>query len=357
VLRAYALLPLLAAGCTRPAESRAYAELEVGASALTDVTVEIVGGHGAIHELADHRLELWANAPDIRVRVDVGATAAGDWTISARNVLTDAIMTEGGVISMRAPDQFPTTGVFRTQLAPGLHELRIAPPDVDVMAPFRVAAMADIQMALPEVDDMFEVISVVPDARFVICMGDITQRSGIEEYDMFDRQLQTLTIPFYTTLGNHELWEDHDRYFSRYGRASFQFEFKGTVFTFADSGDGGIDPIVEGWLDEWLEAAKDRTNVFLTHFPPIDPVGTRYGGFRSAEDGRRLLARLVKGNVDLTLYGHIHTLVEYENAGIPAYISGGGGAEPMKWDGIGRHFLLIDFVPSGVANVSVQRVD
>ena len=31
----------------------------------------------------------------------------------------------------------------------------------------------------------------------------------------------------------------------------------------------------------------------------------------------------------------------YENAGIPAYISGGGGALPELWDGIGRHFLVV----------------
>jgi 3',5'-cyclic AMP phosphodiesterase CpdA len=217
--------------------------------------------------------------------------------------------------------------------------------------------MADIQTAMPDVDDVFVMISQTPDARFVVSMGDITQRGGIEEYDMFDRQLQYLTIPYYTTLGNHELWAPADRYFSRYGRASFHFEFKGTAFTFVDSGDAGLDPTVEGWLDEWLDEARDKVHVFLTHFPPVDPVGTRYAGFRSAEDGRRLLARLIKGNVDLTLYGHIHTLVEFENGGIPAYISGGGGAEPVKWDGINRHFLVIDFAPSGVANVSVTRVD
>jgi predicted phosphodiesterase len=347
----------LFAGCTRPAESRALQELEVGTSTLSDVTVEIGDSLAAIHNLSDHTLELWAGAPDIRIRMDVGATAAGDWTITVRNVTTDAIMTEGGMISMRAPDQFPTVAIFHTQLAAGFHELRVAPPDADVPGPFRVAAMADIQTALPDVDDVFELISQTPDARFVISMGDITQRAGIEEYDMFDRQLQTLTIPYYTTLGNHELWADADRYFSRYGRASFQFEFKGAAFTFVDSGDGGLDPIVEGWLDDWLDKAKDKVSIFLTHFPPIDPVGTRYGGMRSAEDGRRLIARLVKANVDLALYGHIHSYKSFENGGIPAYISGGGGAQPEKWDGINRHFLVIDIAPIGIANVSVTRVD
>jgi hypothetical protein len=100
--------------------------------------------------------------------------------------------------------------------------------------------------------------------------------------------------------------------------------------------------------------------------PPVDPFGMRYGSFRSTRDGRRLISRLVEGGVDLTLYGHIHTLVEYENGGIPAYISGGGGAAPMKLDGIDRHFLVVELAPDlgasaplggGIGAVEVHRVD
>jgi 3',5'-cyclic-AMP phosphodiesterase len=212
---------------------------------------------------------------------------------------------------------------------------------------------------LPDVDDVFARISAVPNARFVVAMGDITERSLIEEYDLFERQLVTLTIPFYTTLGNHELWADHMRFFDRFGRSSFQFTFKGATFTFADSGDAGLDPIVEAQVVDWLAAARDGTSVFLTHIPPVDPLGVRYGGFRSTQDGRRLLTRLAEARVDLTLYGHIHTLIEYENAGIPAFISGGGGADPMTWDGIDRHFLLVELDPGAgtFRKVDVVRVD
>lgn len=353
-MRALLLLALFA--CTRPAESRAPLEVDIGTASLTDVSVEVDGGLAAIRKLGDHELELWSQSPVLDITLEVGNTAGGVWTITARNILTDAVLTENGVTHTRAPDQFSTVGVFSLSLAPGTHRLHIAPPD-EATGTFRVCAMADIQTALPEVHEVFERINAVPGARFVVAMGDITQRSLIEEYDTFDRQLQTLRIPFYTTLGNHELWADPSRYFDRYGRASFQFSFKGTAFTFVDSGDAGLDPLVEEWLDGWLVDAKDQPHVFLTHFPPIDPVGIRYGGFRSADDARRLLARLVKGNVDLTLYGHIHTFIEFENAGIPAFVSGGGGADPMAWDDINRHFLVIDFDAGGVTNVSVQRVD
>ncbi|HEY5945561.1 MAG TPA: metallophosphoesterase [Kofleriaceae bacterium] len=349
----------LLAACTRPADERAPLELSVGNAAIADASVEVAGGLAAVRELTDHKLELWANSPVLSINLVVGNTAGGDWTIIVRNTLVDAVLDEGTARYTRDVDQHPTVGIFHVPLAPGAHTLRVAPPDADTIEPFTVAAMADIQTALPEVDDVFERISAVPNARFVIAMGDITERSQVDEYELFEKQLVTLTIPFYTTLGNHELWADPARFFDRFGRASFQFEFKGAMFTFADSGDAGIDPLVEEWLQGWLANARDRTSIFLTHIPPIDPLGVRYGGFRSTQDGRRLLTRLAEANVDLTLYGHIHTYVKFDNAGIPAYISGGGGAEPMKWDGINRHFLVvnIDPVAGAIQSVDVVRVD
>jgi 3',5'-cyclic AMP phosphodiesterase CpdA len=301
---------------------------------------------------------VWSQTPDLELAVTLDATAAGPWTIVARNTLVDAVLTEHGAVHPRAPGGPPTVASFAVTLGAGTTVLRIAPPDADRVEPYRFAAMADIQTALPIVDDVFRAISAVPELRFVAGMGDLTERGELAEYELFEHQLETLTIPFYTTLGNHELWSPPARFFDRYGRASFHFRFKGAAFTFVDSGDAGIDPLVEDWLDGWLAEARDQAHVFLTHVPPLDPFGGRYGSFRSAEDARRLVARLVEGHVDLTLYGHLHTYIKYENAGIPAYISGGGGALPMKWDGIDRHFLVVTVDPAAglVGDVVVHRV-
>ena len=54
----------------------------------------------------------------------------------------------------------------------------------------------------------------------------------------------------------------------------------------------------------------------------------------------------------------MHSYYAYSNAGIPAYITGGGGAIPEQLDGIGRHYLTVD-VDSvrQVSEVAVVRVD
>ena len=352
-----ALLILALVACTRPSAERALGDLEIGSAVLGSTTVTVTDGMAAIRRLVDQRVELWASAPAIEVTIFVDATSAGEWTIVVNNTPVDAVLAIDGRTVVRDNGPRPTVATFRVPLIVGANKLAIAPPDAELPGAFRVAAMADIQTAMPSVHEVFEAISQTPDLRFVIAMGDITDRAELAEYELFEEKLLALDIPFYSTIGNHELWADPDRWFVRYGRMNFQFTFKGAVFTFVDSGDGGLDPIVEDWLDGWLAKAGERPHVFLTHMPPIDPVGHRYGGFRSMRDAHRLLARLVEGGVDLTLYGHIHTYVEFENAGIPAHISGGGGADPMKFDDINRHFLVLDLDDTAILSVSVHRVD
>lgn len=351
---------LLLVGCTRPGEERAELELTVGSAEFPDVSVQVAGGLAAVRDLADHRLELWAESPVLDVAMTVGQSQAGTHRVIVRNAMPDAVLAvDGGAPQVRlALGDRPTVATFDVALTDGPHQLHVAPPDADVVEPYRVAAMADIQTALDVVDDVFHAIDEVPDARFVVGMGDLTQRAKESEYDLFEEQLGELDIPFYTTLGNHELWSDPDAYMRRFGRPSFQFEFKGAAFTYVDSGDCGLDPLVDGWLDGWLAHAADELSLFMTHVPPIDPVGMRDGSFRSAEDGHRVLEKLARANVDLTLYGHIHTYVAFENAGIRAYISGGGGAIPVAWDGIDRHFLVVALDPAAgtVGDVEVHRV-
>ncbi|MBK9036104.1 MAG: metallophosphoesterase [Myxococcales bacterium] len=347
---------LALAACTRPGEDRALADGQVGVATSAGVTVAVTDRLAAIRTLAPGQLELWASAPVLEVTIDVPVSAAGAWRVTVANALPDADLREAGVaIGTAVAAPRPTVLVRDVALTAGRHVITVGPAP-EGPGPFRIAAMADIQTGLPTVDEVFAAIATTS-PRFVVCMGDLTERSGLEEYALFEAQLATLPVPFYTTLGNHELWADPARYFDRYGRATFQFVYRDVAFTFADSGDAGLDPLVEDEVDAWLARAADRTHVFLTHFPPIDPVGIRDGAFRSRRDAHRLIGKLADAGVDLALYGHIHSYAAFEHAGIPAYVSGGGGARPELWDGIGRHFLVLELEAGARPIVGVRRVD
>jgi 3',5'-cyclic-AMP phosphodiesterase len=349
---------VLAAGCLRSGEDRSRADEEVGRSEAAGLTVEVAGGLAHIRTLESGRAVLWSSAPVLSLTLTRDAGAPSSWELELRNATPDAVLSGDAVALESLPAPWPTVHRYRVELAAGVTELTLAPPDHDQPTTFRFAAMADIQNAMDRVDEIFAHISARDDLRFVMFMGDLTEEASTEEYELFERQIETLDIPFYGTIGNHELWDDPDRWRERFGRYNVHFRFKDVAFTFVDSGNGSIDPVVYDWLDSWLEDNRDRVHVFGTHYPAIDPIGVRSGSFRSRPEAARLLAMLAGGNVDLTLYGHIHSYYAYANAGIPAFISGGGGAWPERWDGVGRHYLVVEATAGrGIDGVSLVRVD
>jgi 3',5'-cyclic AMP phosphodiesterase CpdA len=255
------------------------------------------------------------------------------------------------------PGAFPTERRW-TFTPTAAMTLRVAPPDADLIGPFSFAVLADVQEAIDEVQDIYRLMAADPTIRFVVFNGDLTRWGNTEELERFQRELQSLPVPLFATLGNHELGSSPPAFHTLFGRGSFRYVYRGVQFTMLDSASATIAPLTYSRLEGWLAEGRDRVHVVGMHIPPIDPVGTRNGAFASRAEAARLLAMLAGGGVDLTLYGHIHSYYSFWNAGIPAYISGGGGAIPERFDGIGRHFLVVD---TGGAEkevkVRVVRVD
>src|SRR5690606_37001251 len=91
--------------------------------------------------------------------------------------------------------------------------LRVAPPDADRGDEvWRFAVMGDIQRALGHVDEVFARINEDPRVRFVASTGDLVQRGRIDEYELLEEQLAALDVPYFSTIGNHELFADHERW-------------------------------------------------------------------------------------------------------------------------------------------------
>ncbi len=349
-----ALLALGAlAACTRPAEDRATRDEQIGRASIAGADVEIAGGLAHIRTLAPGQLTLWAQAPVLDLTLDLAAAAT--WTITVDNALAD--LTLAGATPL--PSTRPTLRAWTLALPAGRSTLTIAPPDTADLAPWSFVVMGDIQTAMPSVHEVFDRISAEPGPRFVISTGDVVDRGREDEYVLFEQQLAHLDLPFYSTIGNHELWGDIDGWYSRFGRATVHFDFRGVAFSLVDSASAGIDPATLTALDGWLTEHASDLHVFATHYPPLDPIGVRQGSFASRREAQTLLARLAATSVDITFYGHLHTYTSFSNAGIPAHVSGGGGADPMAFDGIDRHFLVVDVDPVAqrVTGVRIVRVD
>lgn len=341
------MLPFsLLLGCERPAADRAERDLTIGQAGNAELSVRVDSGLAAVRALSAERLVLWGSAPSYEFVLESAEPASV--RLELQNCLSDAelfALSPSGIVLGEEPSTLPTRRVFTLELPAGTSRFRVAAPDADDAGPFRIALLSDVQEALDRVSDIFERLNLEPDVRFLLGAGDLTERGTVEQLELYQEELEALDVPYFTTLGNHELGASPTLYHDYFGRGNFHFDFRGVSFTLLDSASATLDPLVYDWLDGWLRAAEDRVHIVGMHIPPLDPIGVRNGAFASRPEAAKLLSRLAAGHVDLTVYGHIHSFYEFENAGIRAYISGGGGAIPERFDNVGRHFLVFDLDP------------
>jgi 3',5'-cyclic-AMP phosphodiesterase len=351
-----------AAGCVHVADDRADRDLTVGKASIAGASVDVADGLSAVRSLSPRSLHLWAGAPAVTAHLHVGAETAGRWTVRLENTLFDAIVeAKAGGSSLAIEEQPPevrTDRTFFVELAEGDTDLTIVPPEAEDISPFRFAIYADVQEAIDRVQDIYRKMNEDPTLRFALITGDLTSQGKPEQLERFQREMRTLTFPCYATIGNHELGTRDDLFQEYFGRASYRFWYRRMQFLMVDSASATVAPKVYDWLDGWLGEHEGSLRLAIMHIPPIDPVGERNGSFASRAEAAKLLGTLHRGGVDLTVYGHVHSYYAFENAGIPAYISGGGGAIPERLDGIGRHFLVVTADPAAAkTEVTMVRVD
>jgi 3',5'-cyclic-AMP phosphodiesterase len=357
--RSIAVGMLILMACVRPTEERAERDLEIGRASTGGLAVRVSGGLAAVRALTVDRLVLWSSAPGW----DLELTSDGprELSVELRNVMRSAelvVVEPPGVALTPLGGDIVTAKRYTLVLPAGVTRLRLAAPNADRDGAFTFALMSDVQEAIGAVNDLFQRMNQEENVEFLLGCGDLTEQGSVKELEQYERELRSLELPYYTTLGNHELGANPPPYQEYFGRASFQFRHRGVAFTLLDSASATLDPLVDGWVDEWLLAARDDVHIVGMHIPPLDPVGVRNGAFASRSEAASLLARFAEARVDLTLYGHIHSYYSFDNAGIPALISGGGGALPERFDTVGRHFMLIDVdARRGVTGRRVVRVD
>lgn len=346
---------LIGAGCFQPSEERALRDLEVGKASGSGARVHVDGGQAAVRSLSEGTIVLWAGAPSFSLSLHLEEAAPRTWTLELHNGMADIALEGVDVRSTEKLSATRTRWVFDAD-PPAHMRLRLSAPGGSEPGPFQFAVLSDVQSAVDRVQDVFRTMNGTPDLDFVWTTGDLTEQGTADQMERFQKELESLSIPMYGTLGNHEAFEAPTPWHSWFGRCNVHFWHRGVAFTALDSASATVDPLAYDWLEGWLEQARDSTHVFATHIPILDPIGVRGGGFASRNEAAKLLSMLARGRTDVIFYGHIHSYYEFESAGIPAYISGGGGALPERFDGIGRHFLVVDADPdAGVT--AVRRVD
>lgn len=346
------LLPFaaLVAACLQPSSRHVDLDEEVGFATEAGSTLTIDGGLGAIQNLTSSAATIWSASPVLELDV---APAITPFTLEVRNIPADAELVLDGTAIVRSPSEVPTAGVWRLDVG---GQVRIAPPDAATPGAHRIAVLSDIQEAIGEVQDIFGRMNADTSIRFVVSTGDLTSSGTFGQLERFQEELELLDVPFYSTLGNHEV-PHPGSWHTLFGPFSSYFEFRGVAYSLVDSSNATVDPRELEVLRGWTDAHVDEPHLFLTHVPLFDYAGLRSGSFRSRNEAARLVDVLAEGDVDALFFGHVHSYYAYGLGGVDAYISGGGGAAEEELDGIGRHYLVVDLDPTGIQSVGRVTVD
>src|SRR5262245_14714703 len=136
---AIALGAALAGSCLDVAEDRARRDLTVGQAEIGESRVSVHEGLAAVRRIEPGKLWLWAGAPRLSIRMEIGTASGGPWEITIENVLSDAELsaqtTTGerlGVTLVDAPR--PTRRSWTVQMPPGSTvTLELRTPDAETL--------------------------------------------------------------------------------------------------------------------------------------------------------------------------------------------------------------------------------
>lgn len=360
-MKAY-FLPVLGSlcltACLLPADERAELDREVGQLEQAGDRLSVRDGLASVRSYDGSNLTLWAQGPELELDITPSSNAPRNLRVDVLNCTQGALLTLGE-LTLPAEAIAGRAASCRYDLTlSGDTTFRIAPSDARVEDTYVFGVLSDIQRGVGEVREVFERMNEDPELRFIISSGDLANVGTRPELVRIQEELQILNVPFFSTVGNHEMGAPPKHWHELFGLFNPHFVFKGIAFSLVDSGNATIDPTVYGWLSDWLAEARDSTHVVVTHVPPLDPVGLRGGGFRSRKEAAKFLSRLGTGRVDALFLGHIHSYYAFSSAGVPTFISGGGGAIQEQLDGIGRHYLRVRAsARRGIEDVAIVRVD
>lgn len=177
-------------------------------------------------------------------------------------------------------------------------------------------------------------INTLKNVDFVVFTGDNIDTANSADLEQFLKIANTLKIPYYIVIGNHEVFKSQHftkvdymkmvRKYSKYCKpksANYVFERKGIVFVVVD----GAKEVIPGpagyfkkdtlkWLDKQLTKYKNSQVVILQHFPIVPPCYNRTHTTYNVESYEAVLKKHT--NVIAIISGHYHTNGETKKDGI-----------------------------------------
>ncbi|TDG09593.1 phosphodiesterase [Paraburkholderia guartelaensis] len=230
-----------------------------------------------------------------------------------------------------------------------ISDLHIKPPGA--LAYRRVDTAASLARTIARLN----ALTPRPDA--VLMTGDLVDQGSVEEYRHLKSLLDTLEIPYWLLIGNHDAREPLREVFAdrpelREGGEFIQYAVDlGALRVIAlDSMQPGqsAGTLCEkrlAWLAKQLDAARGKPVIVALHHPPFDCGIGHMDAIRLDDSAARALEALVAQhpNVERVLCGHVHR---------PMFVRFGGtiaAAVPAP-----AHQVTLDLAPDAPSTFTLE---
>lgn len=209
---------------------------------------------------------------------------------------------------------------------------------------FRLAVLADVQTNPTQfsliIDRIQKEASLAEHAgellAGVLIAGDLTESSSEDEFRIFGELLETASVPFALTAGNHDVYESHLPFYNQnFGPGNYAFNVCGARIAMLDTGSGAIADSVLGRLPELFDPHGAEYLLTAMHHPPYAELTA--AGWSSEDLAMITLGEFAHQGGDLVIAGHAHMLrdfaqVHVAGATLREIIAGTAGA----WQGGGQ---------------------
>lgn len=195
---------------------------------------------------------------------------------------------------------------------------------------------------MPKITDNILTDLAQRDLDFIVHLGDITYKGGVEGMEKTKAAFDKLPYPTYYVPGNNDLI--YDAKTERKTLANYQkvinqdtyysLDYENAHLVFLDNSYLRV-----GFSDEeltWLEQDLNQNNqefTFLFYHRPLDVPGQQLFGDDETPESRiqneKFKNLIADYTIDRIFNGHLHMLLTYTLNDIPITITGGGGALPQ----------------------------
>jgi len=185
---------------------------------------------------------------------------------------------------------------------------------------FSFAVFADSHYNYHELDGAVSDVDKRDEIDFVVVNGDISEHGYLKEFELFHDQMETLNVPYLTTIGNHDYRSNGEKIYSdMYGAKNYSFVYHNCLFIMWDNvfWESNKYPDFE-WLEQQLQTEEAYSHIFvICHIPP-------FGSQFDDESEQKYTNLMSKYDVDLSIHGHTHSYYysKYYNDGVDYLVVG-----------------------------------